>query len=572
VRRTLWLLLATAWGAGHAGVVPTAEIKIDQVGYLPGAPKLAMVVSAATPSRFVVRDVRDGRSAYAGVLSSPLLDPDSGDRVQVADFSALRTPGVYYLEAPGIGRSWNFEIAPDVYARAFYLAMRAFYGQRCGAAVDLAPPFPAYKHAICHRSGAYHQSSGHSGPGPSVRGWHDAGDYGRYVVNSGITTGTLLWAYELFGSRVGRVRLDLPESGDETPDMLDEIRWNLDWLLSMQDADGGVWHKQTSDRFPSFVMPERDPFESFVIGTGAPPWKSSCATGDLAAVMAIAARVYEPFDAAYAGRCLRAARLAWDWIERHPDVAFSNPNGVSTGEYGDRDCGDERLWAAAELWRTSGGEQYHRYVLQHYAKYRLTIRSAGPASWARIGPLAIWSYLLTPQAQADVAAALRQDTLAAADEIVTRTARHPYRTSMTTADYVWGSNSVAANYGVQLLIANVLRPDARYAEAAIENLHYLLGRNTFSLSWVTRLGDNPVRRPHHRPSGADTNEEPWPGLLAGGPNRNRQDPAMKRLPDLPPARMYLDDQESYATNEVAINWNAPLVFLLAAAAYLGHTP
>jgi endoglucanase len=98
----------------------------------------------------------------------------------------------------------------------------------------------------------------------------------------------------------------------------------------------------------------------------------------------------------------------------------------------------------------------------------------------------------------------------------------------------------------------------------MDNLLYLLGRNTFSLSWVTRAGANPFRHPHHRPSGADNNAEPWPGLLAGGPNAGRQDAALKALPTgLPPAKIYIDDQASYASNEVAINWNAPLVFVLA---------
>jgi endoglucanase len=158
---------------------------------------------------------------------------------------------------------------------------------------------------------------------------------------------------------------------------------------------------------------------------------------------------------------------------------------------------------------------------------------------------------------------IREASLKAADETVERTDRNGYRNSLLTRDYVWGSNGVAANYGVQLLVANAMRPRPRYVEAALEDLHYILGRNTFSLSFVTRLGENPFRHPHHRPSAADSNAEPWPGLMSGGPNRSRQDPAMRKLPDLPPARMYLDEQESYATNEVAINWNAPLVFLLA---------
>ena len=134
---------------------------------------------------------------------------------------------------------------------------------------------------------------------------------------------------------------------------------------------------------------------------------------------------------------------------------------------------------------------------------------------------------------------------------------------MTTGDYIWGSNGVAATYGMQLLIANAMKRDRRYVDAALDDLHYLLGRNTFSLSWVTQVGAHPFRHPHHRPSAGDGNQEPWPGLLAGGPNRRRQDPAMTKLSDLPPAKMYLDEEASYATNEVAINWNAPLVFVLA---------
>jgi endoglucanase len=134
---------------------------------------------------------------------------------------------------------------------------------------------------------------------------------------------------------------------------------------------------------------------------------------------------------------------------------------------------------------------------------------------------------------------------------------------------VWGSNGVAANYGMQLLVADALRPDRKYREAALENLHYLLGRNPFSLSWVTQVGASPYRHPHHRPSGADANAEPWPGGLSGGPNGTRQDPVMEKLPaGLPPGRLYADDQDSYASNEVAINWNAPLAFVLSGVAPL----
>jgi endoglucanase len=356
-------------GAGQTGgqpAAPSAAIKVDQVGYRPGAPKIALVAAEHPASDFTLRRVSGGTVVFRGKLGPAVADADSGDNVQAADFSAFRTAGKYYLEVPDVGRSWEFAIDANVYERAFYLAMRSYYGQRCGAAVDLGPEFPGYKHDACHLAGAWHASSGKSGPRISAKGWHDAGDYGRYVVNSGITTATLLWTWEMFADRVKSVSLHIPESGNRTPDILNEIKWNLDWMLSMQDEDGGVWHKQTSEKFCPFIMPEKDDLVSYVVGTGQEPFKSSCATGDLAAVMAIAARAYKPFQPEYAAQCLRAARQAWTWLDKYPNIRFNNPPGVSTGGYGDGNCADERLWAAAELARSTGDAVYERYFLDRY--------------------------------------------------------------------------------------------------------------------------------------------------------------------------------------------------------------
>lgn len=546
-----------------AGAERTAAIKVDQAGYLPDAPKVAMVAAAAPAREFTVRQAGSGKAVFTGTLGEPLQDADSGDRVQTADFTKLARPGRYYLEVAGMGRSWEFSIGKDVYSRAFYLAVRSYYGQRCGTIVNLGSEFPGFQHEACHLEGAYHASSGKSGQAPSKMGWHDAGDYGRYVVNSGITTGTLLWTYEMFRPQVEKVRLNIPESSNGTPDILDEIRWNLEWMLTMQDADGGVWHKQTTEKFSGFIMPEADTMPGVVIGTGREPFKSSCATADFAAVMAAAGRVYKPFDAAFARQALGAAESAWKWLEQNPNVLFSNPAGVSTGAYGDRNCSDERLWAAAELYRTTGGAQYRSAFEQALPPLKETIRAENPQSWANVAPLGIWAYVMAGGAGSGD---LKTAILKAADQVVERSAKNGYRTGMTARDYVWGSNGVVGNYAMQLLVANALKPDARYVHAALDHLHYLLGRNTHSLSFLTQVGENACKHPHHRPSGADANEAPWPGLLAGGPNGRKQDPAMSKLPDgMPPAKMYLDEQASYATNEVAINWNAPLVFVLAAA-------
>jgi endoglucanase len=543
---------------------PTTDIKVSQAGYLTHAPKRAFVVTAADASAFTVRDA-GGKVAFEGRLSPPVADADSGDRVRTAEFSALRQPGRYRLDVPGVGRSFEFAVADDALDRALYLSMRSYYGQRCGTAVDLGPEFPGYRYPACHRTGAWHASSGRSGPRGSVKGWHDAGDYGRYVVNSGITTGTLLWAFEMFPERLAALRLDIPESGDAVPDVLDEVRWNLEWMLSMQDAgDGGVYHKQTSEHFPGFVMPQDDTTVSMVIGTGSEPWKGTCAGGDFAAAMAVAARVYRPYDAAFADRALAASRKAFGWAVKHPGVPYSNPPDVSTGAYGDRDCSDEVLWAAAELWRTAGDAEAGRFFADHEEAARARLTPDAPAGWPSVGALGLWSYALAANADPARTEAIRAASLAAADAIVARSAANGYRVSLTTKDYVWGSNGEAANYGLQLLVANAMKPDVRYVDAARDDLEYLLGRNALSVSFVTRVGENAFRHPHHRPSGADANAEPWPGLLSGGPNRRRQDAAMKALPEgTPPAKMYLDEEASYATNEIAINWNAPLVFLLA---------
>ena len=178
----------------------------------------------------------------------------------------------------------------------------------------------------------------------------------------------------------------------------------------------------------------------------------------------------------------------------------------------------------------------------------------------------MWSYALSTRkgADANAVAAIRERTVAAARAIVERTRANPYRTSMQARDFVWGSNGVAAGYGVYLLIANEIEPDNSFVDAARDNLHYLLGRNTFSLSWVTQVGEHPFQHPHHRPSGSGKQPGPWPGLLSGGPNANRQDALLAALPkDSPPAKLYADQLASYASNEICINWQASLVFLLA---------
>jgi endoglucanase len=412
-------------------------IQVDQVGYPLRGPKVALVTLPA--ATFEVRRSSDNAVVFRGRLAPPQADPDTGDQVQAADFSRFRAVGSFYLQVPGVGRSWDFSISSNVFEHTYFMAMRAFYGQRCGTAVDMGPDFPGYSHPACHLHGEFHASSGATGPRNNVGGWHDAGDYGRYVVNSGISTANLMWAWELFAKKIKQIALRIPESGNGTPDILNEARWNLEWMLKMQDSDGGAWHKQTSLHFAPFVAPQDDLRLSEVIGTGSAPYKDTCSSADLAAVGAIAARVYKPYDAAFAARALLAARRAWAWTEKNPDVLFTrNPPGIATGEYRDSNCQDERFWAAAELWRATGEAAFNDYFLQTYAGFLPTLDAPPAVSQTSLAPMGLWTYALARRKGADAHAvqAIRRRTVAAARTVVQRTRSHPYHVSLQTADYV----------------------------------------------------------------------------------------------------------------------------------------
>jgi endoglucanase len=284
-------------------------------------------------------------------------------------------------------------------------------------------------------------------------------------------------------------------------------------------------------------------------------------------VAAIAARCYGPFDDAYAKNCWDAAKRAYAWTSKHPEVTFRNPGSIRTGEYGDADCRDEMLWAAAELWRTSGEEQYRQAFEGGVAYLRtnneLQVKTPG---WNDLSALALWTYAIADRkgGSSELLAQIRESSVREAERLVQNSRQNGYGNTLALADYIWGSNAVASNQSLQLIVTDRVHKNDEFRQAAAENLHYLIGRNCWDLSWVTQLGTKAFQHPHHRPSGADNIDAPWPGLLSGGPNAHPADRVGQLLPKRPPMQMYKDDQWAYSMNEIAINWNAPLVFLLAA--------
>jgi endoglucanase len=542
--------------------ITTPAIYLNQVGYLPAARKIASVANlpADAPQTFRVLN-QSGTEVLTGTLTPPLLDAASGDHIAQADFSSITTEGSYSLVV-GELHSDPMQIAPDVYRYALYLSTRMFYGQRCGCAVDLGD---GYKHPICHTDGEYHATSGRDGKAKHLGGWHDAGDYGRYVVNSGISTATLLYAFELYPDILRNFSLDIPPHHKHLPDILAEVRWNLDWMMSLQDSgDGGVWHKQTSEHFCAFIMPEKDTLTSYIIGSGHEPYKTTAATADLAATAAIASRVFAPFDLHYANHCGQVAEKAFTWAIANPAQAYENPTSISTGGYGDSHLTDELLWAAAELFRTTGDLAYEARFLAIFQQDDVRLRMPEPG-WGNLFSLGCFAYARNRDAQPLMVDLIRKAFTQAADRLVATSQANGYANTLNLREYGWGSNSNCADQSLLLYLADRLAPNPTYRSTALENLHYLLGRNCHGVSWVTHLGVRPFLHPHHRPSAADGIAAPWPGMLSGGPNQHPGDEAARTLPQMPPMRMWLDDERAYSMNEIAINWNAPLVFLLAAA-------
>lgn len=534
------------------------EIKVNQVGFYPTSQKIA-IVPVQVSGEFELRKASTGETVYRNMLSQPRQWPHSAEIVAIADFSDFETVGEYYVYHNNLS-SYAFQIATGVHHELMKASWKYFYFNRASTALRpeyagrwARPAGHPDDRVLVHYSAATEKRpTGYVISAP--KGWYDAGDFNKYVVNSGISTYTLMAAYEHFPEFYRGVDLNIPESGNGIPDILDEIRWNLDWMIEMQDPDdGGVYHKLTTLNFAGMIMPHLGRATRYVV------MKSTAATLNFAAIMATAARVYGPYDEDFALRALDAAIMAWQWANENPAVYYVQPPDVFTGQYGDRNVSDEFDWAAVELYITTRNEEY-------WNARNIPAMGVGVPAWPYVRPLA-WVSLghhrhdLTPVASVS----LIENRLINQANIL----RNHYRTSAyrvskghVNGDFVWGSNGVAANHGLMLIQAYRITGDEEYLDAAVSLLDYLLGRNATGYSFVTGFGSKPPMHPHHRASAADGIRDPVPGMLVGGPHSGQQDGCP--YPSNLRALSYLDSWCSYSTNEVAINWNAPLAYLSGA--------
>lgn len=520
-------------------------IRVNTVGYLPSRTKVATVVQAPTESTVEVHSVADDSVVWTGTLAGPTNDNGASPPAPfwIADFSAFDAEGQYYLSVPGVGRSAAFRIASDVYTDAFTRAMLGLYGQRCGTDVTINLDGRTWSHKACHANDAYLTVlTGSETIRPSRRGWHDAGDYGKYTANGAFSVGMLLEAWERFQPKIQAVPLAVPEHGGPIPDFLAEVKWELDWLLTTQLDDGSAVHKVTAKAFEPFIMPEDDGSQRFYVPVG------TVATADVVAVMAEAARIYMPYDPDFAATCLAAATKGYAFLAQHETVIVPDQTGFGTGAYPDSTDADDRLWAAAEMWETTGDPA----VLADFETRAISVPRVPSAwDWTNTANLGVFTYLLSARpgrAEATVAA-LTTMVITSADSIVNAAGVAPYGRGIT--GYITGGNGMVARATMNLWIGYLVNnQDPKYLDAMTLQLDYLLGRNYYDRSQVTGVGSHPPLFPHHRPSAADVLADPWPGLLVGGPTMSES--------------TWQDVVSDSGTNETAINWIAPFVYATAA--------
>lgn len=518
-----------------------APIITNQVGYRPDSKKTAVFRNINGESEFSVVNADTNQVVYTGELSGEINNTSAGEINRTGDFSAVTEAGKYYIACGDLDNSYIFEIGDSVYSDLLDDSVRMLYLQRCGTSVQDSD----FGHPACHTGMA--AVYGTNDKIDVSGGWHDAGDYGRYVVPAAKTVADLLYAYEvnpeLYSDSIG-----IPESGNGIPDILDEARYELEWMKKMQRSDGGVYHKVTCENFPGYVSPEAETAALIVTPV------STTATADFCAAMALAYEFYKDIDSAFAQNCLECAERAWSFLEANPNLIFSNPEDITTGEYGDTSDKDERYWAAAQLYRATGNSKYETALNGMSVSKGL--------DWSTVGDYGNLAILTAENIGNDssIYTNAKNTVVSQADSFVKISSSSPYGAALSK--FNWGSNMSVANAGIILSTAYRLTDEEKYLNAANAQLDYLLGTNPVGECFFTGYGTVSPENPHHRPSMAAGTA--MKGMLVGGVNSNLEDSAAKAYcQDLPAAKRYVDNSESYSTNEITIYWNSPLTYLVS---------
>ncbi|MCR5431510.1 MAG: glycoside hydrolase family 9 protein [Lachnospiraceae bacterium] len=542
------------------------------------------------------------------------FDEASGDNVAVIDLGDIPV-GAYVIKC-GDSRA-DICVSESAFTELTKSLIKALYYQRCGC--ELKPGHAGiFTHKACHTAPAADWAD-KTKKKSVIGGWHDAGDYGKYVSPGAVTVAHMLYAYLLFAKGCSD-DINIPETGNNVPDILNEARYELDWILKMQREDGAFYHKLTKDHFAPFIMPEDDTDPEYLI----PP--THCATADAVAVLALASRIYDEFDHAFSEKALSSAVSGWKWLVSNQNFSpYMNPEGVRTGPYGDSRVIDELFWAACELFAATGDNAYaaeaeklyiyardagcdtgsgtnsdagcdtgsgansdagatqntiFKEMLEkqeiaaeeikkkfpHWHTSKLSGLNTTEFGWSDVSGLGALCCLfsLKEKGGSVLYDELMEDFLKRSEKALERVNASIYRTALKTDEYHWGSILVVMNNAMSMIVNYLLTGREDMKNGALSQLDYSLGLNALDISFITGFGVRSVQNPHHRPSGADGIDAPVPGFIVGGPNKQWTYPETKeRLGDTPAAKYYLDETPSADTNEVAIYWNSPVIFVAA---------
>ena len=541
-------------------------IRVNQVAFFPQQEKLAVVENDGKKVTLTVRNIETGKVVGKARFVRTSVSPWSKKRRAIVDFSKITTPGRYVLECKG--HQMPIEIKEHALTDLTAGAIKSFYLNRSGMAIDAKYAGP-WARPLGHADTQVMIHPSAVSPGrpagtiiSSPYGWYDAGDFNKYIVNSAYSVSLMLFAYEQNKDYFDALKVNIPEEGNQTSDLLDELMYNLKWMLTMQDPyDGGIYHKLTTPNFEGMVMPTDCHQQRYVVQ------KSVTASYDFAAVMAQAARVFKGNKdyPCFAEHASRAALAAYHWAEQHPRAFYNQRElsknfqpAVNTGEYGDFRADDERYWAATELYLLTEDPLFREVAVQ------MQPQLFSVPSWGGVASLGSFAWLMCPE---DELGQKNRDLLIAyCDSQLAMVPTSSFNTPSGNkpTDFGWGclSETFGVNGMVQLF-AYRLTGEAKYLKAAQQNMDYILGRNATGYCYVTGFGTKSPMFPHHRLSTADGVEAPIPGMLVGGPNPGQQDAheAGVVYPSKEPDESYVDVVPSYASNEIAINWTAALVAL-----------
>ena len=552
---TLSIVVLLPFKAQAEGIKPA--IVVNQAGYHPDWPKRAMILNKAGREPIALINAENGELVQMLSAQDSVTGPENST-VQVLNLTAIKDTGRFYLEADDL-RSATFSIDKNAYKEATRLLLRSFYLQRCGH--ELRDAETGLSHLACHLDdGIYPRDDEVNKEGQhrdATGGWHDAGDYGKYIAPAAVTVNRLMSLYLMAPERYPDGALSIPESGNGQSDLLDELTVELDWMLKMQRSDGAVYRKLSGTKWTSAIAPEDDSQTRYVYGISSPE------TGKFISSMAMAARAFESSDAARAKRYLSAAEKSWDWLKYQSEqtVDWKKEDDSGSGSYLSSDTDkevqldtdhDDRLTAAVELFLTTKQQKYREYIQAFEPDETYSLYEWKDAS--SLSLLHLMEQDETPELK-DIRKDIEKKLIVRADMLLTKVAASPL--NLANDRFIWGSNKMTAEEGITLAHAWRLSGDKKYLNAAIDQLDFIMGRNPFNLSFVTGVGENAVKNPVHLFGRAI--KRTLPGLMVGGPNDAAQDNIAPKNKGM---MSYVDNERAYSVNEYAIDYNAALIGLI----------